>query len=97
MQLGRVIGNVVLTAKDPSLSGIALLLVRPLTAAGRPAGRVLVAADSVGAGAGEHVLVVRGREASLPFQPAEAAADAGIVGIVDHWTVEPARGASRRG
>jgi ethanolamine utilization protein EutN len=97
MQLGRVIGNVVLTARDPAFSGIALLLVRPLTAAGRPAGRVLVAADSVGAGPGEHVFVVRGREASLPFHPAEAPVDAGIVGIIDHWTVETARGASRRG
>jgi ethanolamine utilization protein EutN len=94
MQLGKVIGNVVLTVKDPSLGGITLLLVRPLNAAGEPAGRVLVAADSVGAGSGENIFFVRGMEASLPFHPTEVPADAGIVGIVDHWTVEPPRGPS---
>jgi ethanolamine utilization protein EutN len=96
MQLGTVIGNVVLTAKDPALSGITLLLVRPMTSAGEPAGRVLVAADSVGAGSGENVFFVRGKEASLPFLPTEVPADAGIVGIVDHWTMETARGPSTR-
>ena len=41
MQLGKVIGNVVLTMKDQALSGITLLLVQPLNAAHEPAGRVL--------------------------------------------------------
>ncbi len=90
MRLGKVIGNVVVTVKDPALSGITLLLVQPLTAARKPVGHVLVAADSVGAGAGEDVFFVRGKEASLPFHPIEVPADAGIVGIVDHWTVEAA-------
>ena len=47
--------------------------------------RFIVAADSVGAGAGEEVFFVRGKEASFPFYPTEVPADAGIVGIVDHW------------
>jgi ethanolamine utilization protein EutN len=87
MQIGRVIGDVVATRKDPAFEGIPLLLVQPLAADGQPVGRPLVAVDSVGAGAGEHVFVVRGKEASFPFHPAEPAADAGIVGILDHWTV----------
>jgi microcompartment protein CcmK/EutM len=91
MQLGRVIGDVVATRKDVQLEGLTLLLVQPLTAAGEPAGRPLVAVDSVGAGAGEHVFFVRGKEASFPFHPVEAPADAGIVGIVDHWTTAEAR------
>jgi microcompartment protein CcmK/EutM len=33
-------------------------------------------------------VVMRGKEASFPFYPSEPALDAGIVGIVDHWTVE---------
>jgi ethanolamine utilization protein EutN len=86
MQLARVIGDVVATRKDPSLDGIKLLIVQPLTAEGTAAGRPLVAVDSVGAGVGEHVFFVRGKEASFPFFPAEVPADAGIVGIVDHWT-----------
>jgi microcompartment protein CcmK/EutM len=47
-----------------------------------------VAVDSVGAGVGEHVFFVRGKEASFPFHPTEVPADAGIVGIIDHWTHE---------
>jgi len=52
-----------------------------------PFRRVIVAADSVGAGVGEHVFFVRGKEASFPFYPTEVPADAGIVGIVDHWHI----------
>jgi microcompartment protein CcmK/EutM len=85
MQLARVIGDVVATQKDPGLSGITLLIVQPLTADRQPAGRPLVAVDSVGAGVGEEVFFVRGKEASFPFHPAEPPVDAGIVGIVDHW------------
>ena len=44
-----------------------------------------MAVDSVGAGVGEKVFFVRGKEASFPFYPAEPPVDAGIVGIVDHW------------
>jgi ethanolamine utilization protein EutN len=85
MQLARVIGDVVMTRKDDNLTGIKLLLVQPLTPAREPAGRPLVAVDSVGAGVGEEVFFVRGKEASFPFYPAEPPVDAGIVGIVDHW------------
>ena len=85
MQLARVIGDVVMSIKDPSLDGIKLLLVQPLTPEREPAGRPLVAVDSVGAGVGEEVFFVRGKEASFPFHPAEPPVDAGIVGIVDHW------------
>jgi microcompartment protein CcmK/EutM len=86
MQIARVIGDVVATRKDPSLEGTKLLVVQPLGSDGRDAGRPLVAVDSVGAGVGEHVFFVRGKEASFPFHPAEVPADAGIVGIVDHWS-----------
>ncbi len=88
MQLARVIGNIVATRKDPNLDGIKLLLVQPLTPDRQPAGRPLVALDSVGAGAGEDVFFVRGREASYPFLPVEVPTDATIVGIVDHWDTE---------
>ena len=88
MQLARVIGEVVATRKDENLVGIKLLVVQPLTADRQPAGRPLVAVDAVGAGTGEHVFFVRGKEASFPFYPVEAPVDAGIVGIVDHWDVE---------
>jgi microcompartment protein CcmK/EutM len=88
MQLARVIGDVVATRKDENLVGITLLVVQPLTPDRQPTGRPLVAVDAVGAGLGEEVFFVRGKEASFPFYPVEAPVDAGIVGIVDHWDVE---------
>ena len=88
MQLARVIGTVVATRKDENLAGITLLMVQPLTPGREPAGRPIVAVDSVGAGVGEEVFFVRGKEASFPFYPVEAPVDAGIVGIVDRWDTE---------
>jgi microcompartment protein CcmK/EutM len=85
VQLAKVIGDVVVTRKDQNLAGISLLVLQPITADGSPAGRTLVAVDSMGAGVGETVFFVRGKEASFPFSPTEVPADAGIVGIVDHW------------
>ena len=86
MQLARVIGDVVATRKDENLNGIKLLVLQPLTPERQPAGKPLVAVDAVGAGVGEEVFFVRGKEASFPFYPdAEPPVDAGIVGIVDHW------------
>ena len=85
MQIGRVIGDVVATRKDPGLDGITLLVVQPLSAAREPQGRPIVAVDSVGAGVGEDVFFVRGKEASFPFHPTVVPVDAGIVGILDYW------------
>ena len=89
MQLARVIGDVVATQKDGTLTGIKLMVLQPIAADGSNMGRTLVAVDAVGAGVGETVFFVRGKEASFPFLPMEVPADAGIVGIVDHWDVEP--------
>ena len=87
MQMARVMGNVVVTRKDPALTSLKLLILQPLDAGGRPFGRTLVAADAAGAGVGETVFFVRGREASFPFHPVDAPVDAAIVGIVDEWDV----------
>lgn len=89
MQLAKVIGDIVVTQKDENLVGLKLMVLQPLAADGSAAGRALVAVDAVGAGVGETVFFVRGKEASFPFYPTEVPTDAGIVGIVDHWDVEP--------
>ncbi len=88
MQLARVIGDIVVTCKDETLTGIKLMVLQPIAADGSNAGRTLVAVDAVGAGVGETVFFVRGREASFPFYPTEVPTDAGIVGIVDHYDIE---------
>ncbi len=83
MDLARVIGRVVCTQKNGALDGRKLLLVQPVTVEGRDTGRPLVAIDAVGAGAGERVFYVTGREASFAFIPDHVPTDASIVGIVD--------------
>ena len=87
MQIARVIGDVVITRKDPNLMGVTLLVLQPLAPDGSAVGRTLVAVDSMGAGVGETVFFVRGKEASFPFYPVEVPADAGVVGIVDSYDV----------
>ncbi|MFQ5779059.1 MAG: EutN/CcmL family microcompartment protein, partial [Terriglobia bacterium] len=64
MYLGKVIGNVVCTVKNPALAGKKILIVQPLDRRGRPTGKPLIALDSVGAGAGETIYWARGREAT---------------------------------
>jgi microcompartment protein CcmK/EutM len=88
VQLARVIGEVVSSVKDAKLSGVPLLVLQPILISGESSGRTLVALDSVGAGVGEHVFFVRGREAAYPFYPDEPPTDAAVIGIVDHWDVE---------
>jgi ethanolamine utilization protein EutN len=90
VQVARVIGDVVATRKDQNLSGLKLLVLQPVDTNRQPYGRTLVAADAAGAGTGEYVFFVRGREAAFPFYPVEAPVDAAIVGIVDHWSAEGA-------
>ena len=97
MHLARVTGTVVATQKDPNLDGCTLLVLAPLTAERRPSGPAIVAVDTVGAGEGEEVFFVRGREAALPFFPTQVPTDASVVGIVDYVNVErSSRAASPR-
>jgi len=83
MYFGRVVGCVWCTTKNPALLGQRLLVVQPLTPQLEATGKRLVCTDSTGAGAGELVYWVRGKEASFPFLPAEPPTDTCIVGIVD--------------
>jgi ethanolamine utilization protein EutN len=88
VHLARVIGDIVATIKDPELHGHKFLMLQPILPDRSPVGRALVAIDATGAGVGEHVFFVRGKEASFPFLPAQPPVDACVVGIVDAWHVE---------
>ena len=88
MRLARVVGTVVSTAKEPSLKGKKILLLKHLGKDGKASGIPFAALDSVGAGAGEIVYYVKGKEATFPFLPEEVPSDATIVGIVDPATAE---------
>jgi ethanolamine utilization protein EutN len=102
MYLGRVVGCVWATVKSPGLMGLRMLVVQPLTPELQNTGKPIVCTDSTGAGAGEMVYWVRGKEASFPFLPAEPPTDTTIVGIVDSVHVKrsvapPSKANSRAG
>lgn len=83
MTFGRVVGRVWSTVKDARMNGLRMVVVQPLTPELQPTGRRIICTDSTGAGTGELVYWVRGKEASFPFHPTEPPVDTTIVGIVD--------------
>ncbi len=87
MQLAKVVGTVVSTRKDESLNGLTFLLVRGLDEEGRETGGFLVAADAVGAGPDEIVLIASGSSARQTRQTDKRPVDAVVMGIVDSWCV----------
>jgi ethanolamine utilization protein EutN len=83
MNLGRIVGTVVATRKDPSLLGVRLLLLQPLDDKLVNQGEIIVAADPVSARAGDIVMWVGSREASLALENKFSPVDAAVVGLVD--------------
>lgn len=83
MLLGKVIGTVVATRKEPELEGLRMLLVRELDAEYRASGKIIVAIDAVGAGDGEVVLFCAGSSARLTSVTKDRPVDHVIMAIVD--------------
>ncbi|MEW6277738.1 MAG: EutN/CcmL family microcompartment protein [Candidatus Eremiobacterota bacterium] len=84
MILGRVMGTVVCTQKDPRLEGVKFHVVLPLNVLSlEPDGKPVVAIDTVGAGQGEVVLVVAGSSARQTNLTQNTPTDAVIMAIVD--------------
>jgi ethanolamine utilization protein EutN len=88
MQIAKVIGTVVSTAKHRKFEGAKLMLVQPLNMDDTPRGNAMLAVDGVGAGVDEKVLVVlEGRAAAETLGRKRAPVDAAIVGIIDTVTI----------
>lgn len=83
MLLAQVMGTVVSTRKDAALMSLKLMLCREVDTAFKPTGNWVVAADAVGAGEGEVVLLAQGSSARLTEVSREKPVDAVICGIVD--------------
>ncbi|MBI2566534.1 MAG: EutN/CcmL family microcompartment protein [Candidatus Schekmanbacteria bacterium] len=83
MLIGKVIGRIVATRKDAQLTGAKLLIVRPVDLDGAEKQGYVVCIDTVGAGAGETVLVVSGSSARMASTFRNAPVDATIVAIID--------------
>ena len=92
MRLGTVIGRVTLNAVAPALIGARWLIVDPFTRTHMQRGTVppeglsgeptLVVYDDIGAGQGDTIGFVEGREAAVPFKN-RTPIDAIDVAIVD--------------
>lgn len=87
MNLGKVVGTVVSTRKESSLEGLRLMLVRYVDEAGNETGGQVVAADAVGAGPDEMVLVACGSSARQTKETDRRPVDAVIMAIVDSWNI----------
>ncbi|MCP4119093.1 MAG: EutN/CcmL family microcompartment protein [Desulfobacteraceae bacterium] len=83
MIICKVLGSVWATRKDDALSGVKLMIVRRLEVCNNTETESFVAADFVGAGIGDRVLVATGSSARNACGQADAPIDATIVGIID--------------
>ena len=94
MFIAKVAGSVVSTQKVESLVGYKLLVVEPyrLEPENRKSlsttGRTFVAVDTLGAGAGDYVLLTQGSSARLTDETRQLPIDAVVVGIVDQVRVD---------
>ena len=83
MILGKVAGTVVATRKDDKLQGKKLLIVRTIDLDTGNYTGYQVCVDTVGAGAGETVIIVGGSSARMATGLTDHPVDSSIVGIVD--------------
>lgn len=83
MILGQVVGSVVATIKEGNITGLKLLIVAGLSPSGEANRFEFIAADTVGAGVGDKVLVVTGSSARFTDATRDSAVDATIIGVVD--------------
>ena len=87
MLLGKVVGTVVSSRKEPTLDGSTLLIVRGVDLEGKPTSTIVVAVDAVGAGVGEWVLFASGSSARQTESTKDRPVDAVIMAIVDQVEV----------
>lgn len=87
MVLGKVIGSVVATQKDPGLVGKKLLLVKAIDLQDHLLEPFVVAVDAIGVGIGEKVLVVNGSSARMTDETRDRSIDSVIIAKVDSMQV----------
>ncbi len=89
MLICQVVGNVWATKKEESLTGKKMMIVRRADEHGTFQNKeCFVAADIVGAGIGEQVLVVNGSTARAAMGDLSVPVDAVIVGIIDSLEIK---------
>ena len=91
MLICEVIGDIVSTVKNPHFTGKKLMIVQPLDLEGRQQGEAFLAIDTVQAGTGDRVLVMReGGSARIVFNDNEIPVQAVITAVVDDVEINEA-------
>jgi microcompartment protein CcmK/EutM len=85
--LGKVVGTVVSTRKEPKMDGLRLMILELLDVQGKPNKNYVIAVDAVGSGVGEIVLYAAGSSARQTDATNNKPCDAVIMAIVDSWDV----------
>ena len=90
MKIAKVIGTIWATRKEERLNGYKLLIVQPVNILNGALDRApIVAADMIGAGVGETVIIVGGSSARSAVGDMSVPVDATVVGIVDDRELVP--------
>lgn len=88
MVLAKVVGTLVSTRKEDSMTGLKFLVLQRVNLSGEPADGFVIAADAVDAGVGEMVLYASGSSARQTEKTDQRPCDAVVMAIVDNWEVD---------
>lgn len=88
MKIGKIINSVWATRKADSLIGVKLMIVQLLDRPNGEEGKIIVAADIIGAGIGEKVLITEGSSARNMGHLNDSPIDSIIIGIIDEENVK---------
>jgi microcompartment protein CcmK/EutM len=88
MFIGKVVGTVVSSVKDPKVAALKFQVVQELDEYAKPRARYVVAVDTVGAGQGDLVLFAQGSSARQTTLTDGRPIDAAIFAVIDSWDVE---------
>ena len=88
MFIGKVVGSLWATRKTENTSGVKFLIIQPYNLNKAPNTDTIVAADNLGAGEGELVMVAYGRAARMAIGNDDMSIEAAVIGIIDEYTVD---------
>ena len=88
MFIGKVVGTLWSTKKTANLESLRFLIIHPLNLHKDPLTDIVVAADVLGAGAGEHVMVAFGRAARLAVGDENCSIEAAVTAIIDRIDID---------